>query len=412
MKKSFLLYSFLLIVFAFTSTIKGQPLFEKGYYIDNQNIRYEGFIDRTNLTSEAPFISFKSSKKSDALKLYADSISEIFVSGIQIKTYLVSVDTSALSVSNFREPVFVEDEVFLFGLIIGETSLFEYRTDEKSLFFIQENSGSTPSQLIRKIYIGENGKVYSNNTFRDQIDSLTANLSIKIDSEQINYTKESLIDLTKHLNSSIASTFEDFTSKAVLSPRYLNIGLFTGIRFTRLISRETITDAIYFDLSDASFSNLGVELEYLIPNVKNRVSFFGRGEIAFGKQSGEDIFPSGLQEVTVNTDYLFLTMGFRGYVPIFKSSKIYADLAMSKPFKFSDGINVRHEVRQDFEYQYSNFIPSFGVGITSFNRFSLESRFEFINKELTANNDFNNIYFTAFTVNLKVFLKSYYSIYD
>tara|TARA_R110000868_G_scaffold37111_12_gene131584 strand:+ start:5020 stop:6267 length:1248 start_codon:yes stop_codon:yes gene_type:complete len=406
---------FLLFLFLIQSQVLCQPLYEKGYYIDNLNNRFEGYIDRTNLSSSQDYINFKSSKKSTAVQLFPNQVSKVFVSDIHIESNTVLIDTTAFVTSEKRAPSFTRKNVFLFNLIDGEISLLEYRTEKSSLFFVQESPDQASFQLIHKRYIGRNELLFNNNDFRKQLDSLIVNLKseLEIDTEKVLYTSKSLSDLFIKLNDSRNYTFQNYSNQRLISPRYLNFAVITGLRFSRITSKETITGNTFFSLEDVSLSNFGLELEYLLPSLKNQFSIFGRGEIATGDTRLDTVLlTSGLQQINTNLDYLFITIGIRGYFQLSNATKLYADAGVSKPFTIGDGINIRHEIRPDFDYQRKIITPSFGAGVIVFNRFSLESRFEFMNTVLNKNDELNNISYSSFTINLKIFFKSYYSIWD
>ncbi|MBO6793155.1 MAG: hypothetical protein JJ895_04540 [Balneolaceae bacterium] len=411
MVKYLVLISFIVVAILLPSFLKAQPLFEKGYYIDLNDVKHSGFIDRSFLDEIPNDIRFKRTRRDSTIELSPFAVKKIEVSGLQLVPHIVEIDTSVNHVNEIKEPSFENRHLFLELIVEGGISLFKYKTETHSYFFIKTGSSDTLTPLIYKQYRGERG-LYNNNNYREQLDSIDDCFSYSKTIDDVKYNEQSLMLFIEYLNTCINFAYNRIPGSSNHSLRYLNISAFTGIRWNKMTSTESVTSENIFTWKDFGFTNVGIEFEYLIAPYRNRIASILRFDFARSYDSSIINMPLGNQFVEKNIDYLYLTFGFRGYLNTNSAFKLYADAGIAKPLAIQDGISLKYERSPNFVYENENLIPTFGLGITTLNRFSLESKVEFIDRTISSYDEYNTIKFTAFTVNLKYAFKSYYSFWE
>lgn len=411
--RSHKIFSLLLAcIILFPITLNAQLLFEEGFYIDLNNTPHKGFITRTFNTTDQPGLIFKKSRRTPHQQLDPTQVKSVYVSGLQLTSFEVFLDTTAAKISELREPLFEARHLFLESIIEGTISLYKYNFDGIVLFFIwDKESEKQPEQLIYKQYNGPRG-LYNNNSYRDQLVFKNECSSEETSLDEIRYTESQLSQYVAHLNDCINSTYQQYTGLKYHSWKYLNISILSGLRWSEITSKERVSEDELFTLNEFEVPNLGLEFEYLLSATQNRLAPIFRAELARSSMSSTIDLPSGTQNVVKNLNYVYLTLGMRAYFSTNTPIKFYIDAGIANPYPIEEGISLDHEKRIDFEYTADKLIPSLGVGFILYNRFSVDSKLEFLNTRISKNNSFNDISYTAFTINLKLFLKSYYSLWE
>lgn len=144
MLRSFLLL--LLFIGAGTRFAHSQQVFEKGYLIDDQKNRLEGFIQMEKWTSSGS-LSYRLDLRGETRVRPMSEIVEFGVNG-SFRILHQPVLTSAFSNPGGKPPVWQEARVFLWTLVDGPASLFLYETENQSIFFFQIKEGPIEQLLI------------------------------------------------------------------------------------------------------------------------------------------------------------------------------------------------------------------------------------------------------------------------
>ena len=146
-----------LLVFFFTNLVVGQVNFEKGYIIDNNNVKIDCFIKMEDWKNSPTYITYKVSETDNQLKAATLSQIKEFLVGEfhKYQKFKVKVDQSSLDynkLSRKAEPEYIEKEVLLKVVVAGNATLFEYAdTGVKKFFYSLQNAA--PTDLIYKKYI-------------------------------------------------------------------------------------------------------------------------------------------------------------------------------------------------------------------------------------------------------------------
>lgn len=123
-----------------------QQVFEKGYLIDDQKNRLEGFIQMEQWTSNGS-LTYRLDLRGETRVRPIWEIVEFGVNG-SFRIIHQPVLTSAFSKPGGKTPVWQEARVFLWTLVDGPASLFLYESEDQSTYFFQLKEGSIEQLLI------------------------------------------------------------------------------------------------------------------------------------------------------------------------------------------------------------------------------------------------------------------------
>ena len=134
-KKLFLL----IILFSYSSY--SQIVFEKGYFINNSNEKMECFIKNIDWRNNPTEFTYKTSEVSTQKNIGIESVKEFGL--YNFSKYVrktVEIDKSLESLDRLaheKNPVFIEQELFLKVLVEGQANLYVYQEgDLKNSFTV------------------------------------------------------------------------------------------------------------------------------------------------------------------------------------------------------------------------------------------------------------------------------------
>lgn len=140
-----------------------QISFESGYYIDNSNQKIKCLIKNIDWKNNPTQFKYKLTKTSDAKEITIKSVKEFGIDNVS--KYIrcsVNIDKSSEylnKLSNDKEPLFNEEELFLKVLIEGEASLYHYSEDGNLKRFFYDTQNTNIKQLIFKSYKNFENKI-------------------------------------------------------------------------------------------------------------------------------------------------------------------------------------------------------------------------------------------------------------
>lgn len=367
--------SILTLFFTF-SLLNAQIKYEKGYYINNEGIKKEGYIKNSDWQYNPSSFRFKSSENSDYVKLNKTEIQEFKIYPNKIyRKFEIPIDTSAnfspTKYSRKRLPEYKEDIYLLELLIDGELKLYVYKTEEFKRFFYEIDNELIP--LEYKKYTNELGKVYENTAFRQKLkNNFNCNnkLSSKID--KLPYKEKSLVSFFNELaickNLKSTQLIEYSKPQILITPR-------ANIRSSYLsIRHDNFWDT---DLDWQTLPSIGLEFEYVVPFNKNKWSLIAEPTFNYyeSDNSGEQERESTAKTVSVRYSSIELPVGFRYSIFLNDKSKIFIN-----PFFSMDYVLVgensfkRMPTFPSLDLEIGTFI-GFGTGIGyKRNRLSIELR--------------------------------------
>ena len=335
-------YFFTSLIFLYTCALIAQSNFEKGYFIDIQGIRTEGYLKLINFAeinkSKFSGLEFKPDLDQKVVKLQNSNIKE-FGLGKELKMVKYTVDLEVINlykeIDIQKEVVYNKSTVFLNVILEGKANLYTYEADNYTKYFIKNTSDIVPIQLIYKKYIVEGTYHKENNEFREQLFR-----SIKCDNQttkdflNIRYDKKSLISIFENYNKCQNSDYFIYSDKFKKSTKINFTAYLGGYLNTFYISSvhpNTETS------SNLTFG-LGVEAEMVLPsenwslfvsadyNYLNTEITAVSSVSEFNKTRVEDIY-------SYDSGFIDIVLGGRWYQSLNSSAKIFlgAGLGINSP---------------------------------------------------------------------------------
>jgi hypothetical protein len=269
--KNYISISVLLLV---TLSCFGQIVFEKGYFIDNKNIKTECFIKNYDWRTNPVKIEYKLNDSTEVLKTDITAIKEFGIYDFSrfiratVKIDRSSVDINQLSTK--RSPEWSEEQLFLKEIVCGNATLLSYADNVQFWYFYSVNN-SEIQQLIYKEFVLNSERslyIHTNNGFRQQISVELKNANTnKIKIENLKYSEKDLKEYFKLYNQTDNyCTRTDFTGKV---REVYNFKVLGAIDYSKLSFSNPyiLSNAMALDNSITWIA--GLEAEVFLPFNKN-----------------------------------------------------------------------------------------------------------------------------------------------
>lgn len=385
------------LFFLITTISLGQIKFERGYFIDNKNIKKECLIKNVQWKYNPTNIEYKLNETG---QIYKGSISQIKEFSINnTSKYIratVNIDQSnefADYLSKNRNPEFKEATVYLKVLLDGDANLYLYDARSLRRFFYNTSSKKNIEQLVYKSYLGKNNvDILKNNHFKNQLwnDVKCPSFDI-VKVEKLDYYKKELIKYFKEYNSCSNSDYEIIGEKKNISRKVFNFRFRLGLNASSLkIHRDPNADAVHNRDTDFGKQNnlrLGTELEFILPFNNNKWSITIEPTYQYFNAEGET------SRETVSVDYksVELPISIRHYFYLNNDSKLFlnagliADMPIGSIIDFDSGFNDLSP--------HMNINFAFGAGYSIKDKYQFELRIhtlrEFLLSDLSWQSDYN-----------------------
>lgn len=267
MKKQILLPLIAVISFNCFSQIS----YEKGYYIDNSNNKIDCLIKNIDWKSNPKAFKYKLSENSEPKNADIKSVKafEIYNTLKYIRS-TVKIDRSSEVISrmsNDRNPVFVEEQLFLKVLVEGKANLYFYEDGGLNRYFYNKENTNI-EQLVFKSYKTPDNKIGKNNTFKMQLKNDFECPAIRMKNiENLEYKKNSLINIFISYNKCNNQDFINYEKKQ--KKDLFNLTLRPGLNSSSL-AIQNINTSRNFDFSNELGLRLGIEAEFIMSFNKNK----------------------------------------------------------------------------------------------------------------------------------------------
>lgn len=299
-----------------------QIKFEKGYFINAQGERRDGFIKNLDWQYNPDSFEFKSDEGSVSQIVSLTETRE-FVIGSEKKflSAFVKIDSSSDILSKsakYIAPYWYSKQVFVKVLVDGNMSLYSYRAPGYHRFYYKLKSDSiTP--LIYKRYFLRASQIGYNKQYIMQLEKLLdcGDLNKKTN---VNYTAESLTGLINQYNQCMGATGVNYKLEKKLT---FSAKLTAGVNYSSykaFIDLGSLTKGADFNKSVAP--RFGMEIEVLLPYWDNRISIV----LDPNYRSYKSIVTSGANKYSVDYSSVEIPMGFRGHFFLKGSNQIFADI--------------------------------------------------------------------------------------
>lgn len=379
MKKQ--LFSLLLFIIGLNSY--SQITFEEGYFINNSGQKITCLIKNVDWKNTPTQIEYKLQENDEAQLKSIETLNEFGINGISkyIKAK-VEIDRSSKNINRLsqnRNPIFSEENLFLKVLVEGQANLYEYN-DGNLLRYFYSLKDSEIKQLIYKKYKTVNGDVSENNRYRQQLWSdLSCDGFDQQKLEYINYSKRDLVKQFTKFNDCVESDYINFNAKDKRD--FFHLTIKPRLNISSLTFGNSLSDIDPIEFDDETGFGIGIDLEFVLPFNKNKWAI--TLEPAYQSFKSESSSPTdnivgGERVAIVDYSSIEIPIGLRHYFYINKKSAIYLNAAYVMDFSMSSSVEFTRKDGSNLntiEVKKGNNI-AFGAGYQYNKKFSLEFRYQ------------------------------------
>lgn len=382
----------LFLLLTLSTSFFAQVKFEKGYLIKNNDERSHVLIKNEDWLKNPTQITFKATE--DGAQQTAQ-INEIKQFGIDnFSRYVrftgkIDVSTDNLQrLTHTSEPVWETQTVWLKVLSSGKRNLYSYRDKENDRFFYSDESTPIEQLVYKRYYPGGNtSNAVSNNYYRQQLQTYFAGEEVGNKLRLIPYKEGSLTQFFHAYNELPKQTVS--TAEKSKFNLYARPGISIGS--ADLLFEEGSTANATFESNIGP--RFGIELEYVLPFNRNKWSVITEPTFISYKQTGKN---SGNTDVSVKFAAIEIPMGFRHYMYLNSSSKLFVDAVFNVAnFQVGEG-NLQYIVAGTTYQKYFDLSlglnMGFGLGYNFKDKFMIQAR-QYTRKELTTNYVFETGYY-------------------
>lgn len=391
---------FSLIFLVSSISMVSQAPFVKGYYIDQNNNKNEGYIQDTNPYNSPEKINFKSTEQGNSNEVLISDIKEFKTfDGYKYVRYTVDYDYGQVvnkSEVNIygKEPNLKKKTVLLKVLIEGSATLYKAIIDDFVFFYYKTKDIENPILLIHRKY-NDNNVINENNDFRKQLYNDLKSEKLPI-GEFLNlpFNENDLVGIFKKVNNQDNSLVEQHVVKEKVTNK-LYYKIIGGV--SSFTSPYEYNGNINMKSPNSDFSNpmIGFELSNVFATNFKRSELFGRLFYQSVKTEG-----SYHEETNggYNIDYVFkakitslnLTAGYRYAFIKTGKNKAFVDgsIGVSTPLSGNmivdyaityTGANPNPSITDQYVFdKYSTiFVFNIGAGYAFNNKYALGVEYSF-----------------------------------
>lgn len=356
-----------------------QITFEKGYYINNSGQKVDCLIKNIDWKNNPTEFEYRLSENDEQKKVGINSVKEFGIHNIsKYSRHLVNIDRSSkvfAEMSNIKNPIYKQEQLFLRVLVEGTASLFRYEDGNlKRYFYKMDDSDVKP--LIFKIFKTSEGKVAENNAYKQQLwnDLKCQGISMK-DIENLYYSKNELVNFFVKYNICKKSNFINFNNST--KKDWFNLSLKSQLNSSSLKIQNSNSNERKADFGNQLAIRFGVEAEFILPYNNNKWAIIIEPTYQQFKSESE-IFDIPTPTVPIDTkvkvEYssIEVPIGIRHYMFLNRYSKLFIDAFIIIDFDSNSIIDF--EKLPDLEIVTNNNL-AFGFGYKYNNKYSLELRY-------------------------------------
>ena len=369
MKKK-ILFTFFFCAF---SLVYSQIKYEAGYIIDSNGMKSEVLIQNVDWKANPISINYKRNQDGEVIKATVNEIKEFEVGNFHYIAAIVNVDQSShitRDLSTKKDPELKEETHFLRYLVNGPANLYILDGNNIMYFYNIEEGAIEP--LVYKRY-NENGKILSNNQFRQQLFSNVQCGSMNVSNVQnLDYRKDALTSYFADYNSCKDENYVFQSSKRMGD---FNLSIKAGAGLGNL-SVERGLNAKGLEMNDVEY-RASVELEYVFPFNRNKwATYF---EPAYRSFTGEEKLTREFNaDLTAQYTSVELGLGARHYLFLNEDSKLFLslgyvyDIPVGSEVVFANTNRNVDPVLSDFK---SSSSINVGFGLNFKNKYLIEAKY-------------------------------------
>jgi hypothetical protein len=373
------------IIFFFISIVSlnsnAQIKFENGYFITKQGEKVNCLIKDKDWSYNPTRFNYKLNDSSEIKIADTSTVAEFGIENFfKYKRFTVNIDRSSeilAYMTDYYEPRFNKEQLFLKVLIEGKATLYEYESANLTRFFFSNDSLSNPEQLVYKTYYTSNNTTGENDTYKQQ---LLKNLkSLQVSEKDIEYSHYTKNDLLKIFNKNNGDQLSNIVyAQKKIKRDIFDISIRPGVDFSTLNLRNQDLGGI--NIGSQTNFRLGLEGEYIFPFNRNKWSVIF--EPSFHQYNKTVLFDNSIASMAYKG--IEFPVGIRYYIFVNDRSKFFINAALG----YSVYLNSNTQVGDDSLVinGKSNFNVICGLGYKYNNRLSIEARYDGGSDLLTRDN--------------------------
>ena len=264
----------LLFIISLILTIKGytQKKFNEGYFITNYGEEIKCSIKNLDNQDTPSEIEYKLSATSESKKINSTAIREFGIyKKAKYSSNKVQIDRSTENISDLsddKNPIFKEEQLFLKVLVEGKATLYYYREGNLIRYFYK-GEGADIRQLIFKKYQISEDQIGENNEYRKQLWTDLKCSTIKFSSlKNLSYTKNELQNFFINYNNCVNSEYINYSEEE--NNILFHVRLRAHANNSSLTIQNPNAPFPYVDYGNQSGIGFGVEFEALLPFNRNK----------------------------------------------------------------------------------------------------------------------------------------------
>ena len=379
MKKQLLL----LLTTFFITNIYSQISFEKGYFINNNNQKTDCLIKNLDWRNNPTNFDYKLSENSESLNTDIKQVKEFGINNTS--KYIretVKIDKSSATVDNLskeKEPLFMEETLFLEVLIEGDATLYYYENDDLKRFFFKKTT-SNLEQLVYKSYLNTDNKIEINNHFKQQLWINLTCPAIEINTIQtLDYRKNSLVPFFINYNKCSNANFINYDEN--VKKDLINLAFRLHLNTTSLAIQDSPNNIIDVDFGNKVALSFGIEAEFIFPFHKNKWSIIIEPTYQNFKSEKRNKPDNGANlDLTATIDYrsIEIPVGLRHYFFLNTNSKIFVNASYIVDLSTKSSIEYKKNDTSTFNLYNIKTNNNFGMGLgyKFKDKYSLEMRYQ------------------------------------
>lgn len=372
-----------LLITILTLNCYSQISFENGYYIDNTNQKINCLIKNIDWKNNPTEFEYKLSENSESKKATIKTIKEFGIDNIsKYVRSTVNIDRSSEDINNLsddKNPIFKEEELFLKVLVEGKATLYQYVYSNLIRYFYNKDN-SNIEQLIFKSYKITNNKIGENNRFKQQLwnDLKCPNFKMsKI--ESLDYNKKMLVNFFVEYNNCKNQEYVNYEKKKKRD--LFNLTIRPRINNSSLTIQNSVFNSRNTDFENKIGFGFGIEAEFILPFNKNKWAIAIEPtyqNFKTEKTTNVNNVSGGILIANVDYSSIEIPVGLRHYFFLNNNSKIFInasyifDISSKSSIEFTrnDGSSLSSldiNTRQNL---------GFGIGFKKNDKFSFEMRYQ------------------------------------
>ena len=337
---------FYALTLVFNLSIFSQINYEKGYVINQSNVKIECLIKNLDWKYNPEEIVYKLAENSEAIVLKSHEIKEFGIGeNIKYIKTIVDIDISSEDLNNLsseRNPIFEKQGLLLEVLVEGKANLYRYyKTGLTRFFYKTDNTEIT--QLVFKNYENfENNSVLKNNYYKQQLlNAIHCKNCTLGDFENLEYRSESLMEIFQKYNADFAPNQSDFTKNE--KKGFFVFSVKTGVSLNSLTVGNSINEDLSVDFGNELNYSFGLELEYVLPFNNNKWGVYMEPyyqNFKFDGTKNTNSFIGGKNIFSLRYQSLEIPIGLRYYFYLNNDSKLF--------------LNAKYELNFDLDSNYKS----------------------------------------------------------